>query len=141
MTVETKDLKAIERLSERLATAMNNGDISSVDDLALANAVLLAPARNLLRGAKDVVGAWRAMALRYSSIRFLPTVMEPLGPDVLLEAGMFTARPNRPDAERVSFKYQFVWCKRESDWKMASMTWNRTAPDPVKTEAKPGSAM
>ncbi len=127
MSVSAKDITAVEMLNAKLAAALNEGEISSISDLAAPQAFVLPPAQSVFKGPR-VYDVWRGMAIRYDGVKFMTTDLEPLGGDALLEVGTFSARPKKEGEDRIFFKYQFVWQRIDGDWKLASMVWNRPAP-------------
>ena len=126
MSIPVEDLVTIENASEKLATALNKGDISAISDMFSPNAVVLAPARNMAKGG-SIMEFLRNMALQNEGVRLLSTEMEPFGENAVRDLGTLSLRIKRQKGERVFYKYMMLWQKVGSEWKLSTMIWNRAA--------------
>ena len=130
-----EDDMAIEAAADLLAQGLNTSDISSLTDLVTELTVVMPPARATFRG-RLVLEFWRNLALRNGGIRLLSTHLDPVGEGVVRDVGTLSMRPRQGD--RIYFRYLILWQKVGSDWKLASMMWNRDALEAAPGRGQPG---
>lgn len=135
MSITTQDSIAIEHAGEKLAAALNKGDISLASDLLAENVAVLPPARNAVKGA-GVTELLRNMALQSEGFKFMASDMDPFGPAAVREIGTMSMRVKREASERIAYKYLIFWEKVGTEWKLATLVWNR-APVP-RGQGRPG---
>ena len=125
---------AIEGTNAQFVAAANRGDTAAVAALYTADAVVLPPNAEMVRGRQAIRGFFDALIQQMGVPRLtLDTIQVDEVGDTACEVGAYTMKLQPPGGEAVSDsgKYVVVW-KRQSDgsWKLAVDIWNTNAPLP-----------
>jgi ketosteroid isomerase-like protein len=126
MVIDAEDSAALDGLRTKLITSIGTANIPAIVAMHVDNAVVLAPGRDIIRGA-DVQRFWRNVAQQLRNLNFTTTDLEPLGTDAALETGTLSFEVGSEKSGQVVCKYLFIWKKETEEWKLAAVAWNRLA--------------
>ena len=126
---------AIEGTNAQFVAAANRGDTAAVAALYTADAVVLPPNAEMVRGRQGVKEFFDALIQQMGVPRLtLDTIQVDEVGDTACEVGAYTMKLQPSGGEPVSDngKYVVVW-KRQTDgsWKLAVDIWNTNAPLPT----------
>ena len=119
-----QDKATIQSLSDKFAQAFNAGDAAGVADLYTEDAVILPPGAEMMKGRTAIQAFWKGAAEQLGNGKLTTVDVKPLGSDRALEIGTFSFRTKASQPQEITGKYEVVWEKVGSDWKLATDIWN-----------------
>lgn len=119
-----QDKTTIEKLNERFAAAVHNGDMTAVAEMYAEDAFLLPSGAEMVKGRAAIEAFWTTVAEGIADFKLTTVDVKPLGTDAAREIGTFALRTKGQRPQEVTGKYVVVWQKVGGDWKLATDIWN-----------------
>jgi len=131
----------IEALNQKLAEALRSHDFETFGAMHTNDAVMLAPASNIIMGKGNIQSFWEQKGRKLKDVKFSTLNVKPVGDSAAVEVGTFRMRIDSPatpldeggggpQSRGVSAKYAFVWQKVDGGWKITNSSWNRIGGGP-----------
>ena len=123
---EEKIRAAIEANNEKFMAALSDGDAAAVAALYTAEARLLPPNAEMMKGVQAVQAFWRGgmdMGIKGAT---LETVEVQVGGDIACEVGKYTMiiQPTADQTITDKGKYVILWKNENGSWKLDVDIWN-----------------
>ena len=119
-----QDKATIQSLNDKFAQAFNKGDAAGVAALYTAEAVILPPGAEMMKGRSAIQAFWKGATEQLGDGKLTTVDVKPLGSESAQEIGTFTFRTKGPQPQEVTGKYVVIWEKVGGDWKLATDIWN-----------------
>jgi uncharacterized protein (TIGR02246 family) len=119
--------KAIEAANAQFSAAFARGDAKAVAAMYTADAVLLPPDTEIIRGTAAIAAFWAATMQSGVKGATLTTVDVGVSDDLAYETGkvVLTIQPEGAAAMTATAKYMVVWKKQaDGSWKLHLDMWN-----------------
>jgi uncharacterized protein (TIGR02246 family) len=124
---------AIEAVNEKFMAALTRGDAAGVTALYTADARLLPPNLEMMRGTEAIQSFWQGgidMGIKEAR---LETVEVQARDNVAYEIGKYTLtiQPAGGEAITDTGKYLVIWKQQDGSWKLHVDIWNTSVPATV----------
>ncbi len=115
---------SIQKLNDKWADAFNRGDAKGVAAMYAADAYVLPPGAEMVKGPKAIEGLWRKEMKEIGDVKITTLNVKLLGPRAAREIGTATFRTKTQPPKNGSIKYAVVWEKVGRSWKLLQDIWN-----------------
>lgn len=121
---------AIETANKKFLAAFNRGDAAGVAACYTADARLLPPELEMMKGRQAIQSFWQGAMDSGVKKAELETVEVEAREDMAYEIGKYTLTIQPPEGEAITArgKYLVVWKHQAGTWKLDFDIWNSTAP-------------
>jgi uncharacterized protein (TIGR02246 family) len=119
-----QDKATIVKLNDAWAAAFNKGDASAVAAMYTADAFVLPPGAEMVKGRAAIEAFWRQAAQQMGDAKFTTIDVLPLGPAAAREIGTVSLKSKSQPPQEIIGKYAVVWRKIGGSWKLATDIWN-----------------
>ena len=119
--------KAIEAANAKFSAAFARGDAKAIAEMYTADAVVLPPDTEMIRGTAAIAAFWTATMQSGVKGAALTTVDVGVSDDLAYETGkvVLTIHPEGAAATTATAKYVVVWKKQaDGTWKLQLDMWN-----------------
>ena len=113
----------IEAITNRYGAVLGRPGAPSAGAFFTADADLLPPGPDNLKGAAAIQAFWAAVTEHYHEVRLTTDEVAPLGAEAAQAIGTYWAAAKAPGGKPVSGKYLFIWRKVGEDWKISTDIW------------------
>lgn len=117
----------IQKLDDKMTAAFNRGDLTTFLSNYKADAVLLPPGAEMMKGKADIEAFWRKASEAMGEARLTALDVKPLGSLAIQEVGSFNLKTKSQPPQEMVGKYLVIWEKVDADWKIAADMWNTNA--------------
>ena len=119
-----QDKATIVKLNDAWAAAFNKGDASAVAAMYTADAFVLPPGAEMVKGRAAIEAFWRQAAHQMGDAKFTTIDVLALGPGAAREIGTVSLKSKSQPPQEIIAKYAVVWRKVGGKWKLATDIWN-----------------
>lgn len=130
-TVAAQDVANIIATSNRFSEAFVAGNTQAMVDFYTEDAIVMAPARDVLTGKQQIFDFWSAVPKNLVSHRCVPDTIVISGNEAHDYGYIFSSTKNADGsitAERTTAKYYIIWRKDAGTWRMKLDMWNSRSP-------------
>jgi ketosteroid isomerase-like protein len=117
----------IQKLDDNMTAAFNRGDLTTFLSNYKADAVLLPPGAEMIKGKADIEAFWKKGSEAIGEARLTVLDVKPLGNLAVQEVGSFNLKTKSQPPQEMVGKYLVIWEKVDTDWKIAADMWNTNA--------------
>jgi uncharacterized protein (TIGR02246 family) len=114
----------IQGLDDKWAEAFNKGDAAGVAAMYTADAYVLPPGADMVKGRTAIEALWRANMQQIGDIKCTALDVKPLGRNAAREIGTCSFKTKAQPPQDGSLKYAVVWEKEGGQWKLLQDIWN-----------------
>jgi uncharacterized protein (TIGR02246 family) len=114
----------IQRLDDKWAEAFNNGDAAAVAAMYTADAYVLPPGAEMVKGRDAIEALWRANMQQIGNVKCTAIEVKPLGRNAAREIGTCSFKTKAQPPQDGALKYAVVWEKEGGQWKLLQDIWN-----------------
>lgn len=115
---------AIQRLNDQWTAAFNKGDAAAVAAIYAADAYVLPPGGDMVKGRAAIEAFWKKAATQVGDAKLVTIDVLPLGRRAAREIGTVTLETKAQPPQQVVGKYVVVWRKIGGKWLLATDIWN-----------------
>jgi uncharacterized protein (TIGR02246 family) len=115
---------AIQKLSDKWADAFNRGDAKAVAAMYTADAYVLPPGAEMVKGRKAIEALWHGEMKEIGDVKCTTINVKPLGPKAAREIGSCSFKTKAQPPQSATIKYAVVWEKSGRSWKLLQDIWN-----------------
>jgi uncharacterized protein (TIGR02246 family) len=114
----------IQRLDDKWAEAFNKGDAAAVAAMYTADAYVLPPGAEMVKGRDAIEALWRANMQQLADVKCTAIDVKPLGRNAAREIGTCSFKTKAQPPQDGTVKYAVVWEKEAGQWKLLQDIWN-----------------
>jgi uncharacterized protein (TIGR02246 family) len=114
----------IQGLDDKWAEAFNKGDAAGVAAMYTADAYVLPPGADMVKGRTAIEALSRANMQQIGDIKCTALDVKPLGRNAAREIGTCSFKTKAQPPQDGSLKYAVVWEKEGGQWKLLQDIWN-----------------
>ena len=114
----------IQKLENFLADAFNKSDANAVSNIYAADAVIMPPNRDAIRGQSAIAAFWQKVMEDYCDLKPVTEAITRLGSDAVLETGNVSFKTKSQPPREIDSKYVVLWRKTGTEWKISTDIWN-----------------
>lgn len=115
---------AIQKLNDKWAEAFNRGDAAAVAAMYTADAYVLPPGADMVKGHKAIEALWRDEMKQIDDVKITTIDVKRLGPRAVREIGTVAFKTKGQPPQDGTIKYAVVWEKVGRSWKLLQDIWN-----------------
>jgi len=115
---------AIQSLDDKWAEAFNKGDAAAVAGMYTADAYVLPPGAEMVKGRNAIEALWRANMQQISDVKCTAIDVKPLGRSAAREIGTCSFKTKAQPPQDGILKYAVVWEREGGQWKLLQDIWN-----------------
>jgi uncharacterized protein (TIGR02246 family) len=114
----------IQALDDKFAEAFNKGDAAGVAAMYTADAYVLPPGADMVKGRNAIEALWRGNMQQIADVKCTAIDVKPLGQNAAREIGTCSFKTKTQPPQDGSLKYAVVWEKEAGKWKLLQDIWN-----------------
>jgi uncharacterized protein (TIGR02246 family) len=114
----------IQTLDDKWAEAFNKGDAATVAAMYTADAYVLPPGAEMVKGRDAIEALWRANMQQLGDVKCTAIDVKPLGRNAAREIGTCSFKTKAQPPQDGTLKYAVVWEKEGGQWKLLQDIWN-----------------
>lgn len=115
---------AIQKLNDEWTAAFNKGDAAAVAAMYAADAYVLPPGHDIVKGRAAIEAFWKQAATQVADAKLATLDVLPLGPRAAREIGTVTLVTKTQPAQQIVGKYVVLWRRIGGKWLLATDIWN-----------------
>ena len=115
---------SLQKLDDEWAAAFNKGDAAAIAAMYAANADVLPPGHDMVKGRAAIEAFWKGATAQLGSARLVAVDVVPLGPRAAREIGTFSFETKAQPQQPVLGKYVVVWRRIGDEWLLLTDIWN-----------------
>ena len=123
-SARAQDVAAIQALNDKWDAAFNKGDAEALAAMYAADAYVLPPGAELVRGRAAIQNFWGGAVQQLGDAKLTTVDVLKLGPSAAREIGTFSFKTKDATPQEVAGKYVVVWRKIGGKWLLATDIWN-----------------
>lgn len=117
-------LEDIKRLNVEIGAIQTRGDVKAMTEFYVDGAVLLPPNAQPVKGKPAIYEFWRTALPNVVNFTSETKEVEALGPDVVIEQGVYRTVTKDPSTAALTGKYLVLWRKVTGVWKITHDMWS-----------------
>ena len=114
----------IQGLDDKWAEAFNKGDAAGVAAMYTADAYVLPPGAEMMKGRSAIAAFWGQQMQQIGDVKCTALDVKPLGPRAAREIGTCTFKTKAQPPQDGALKYAVVWEKVGNQWELLQDIWN-----------------
>jgi uncharacterized protein (TIGR02246 family) len=114
----------IQGLDDKWGEAFNKGDAAAVAAMYTADAYVLPPGAEMVKGRNAIEAMWRANMQQIGDVKCTALDVKPLGRTAAREIGTCSFKTKAQPPQDGTIKYAVVWEKEGGQWKLLQDIWN-----------------
>ncbi len=115
---------SIQKLDDAWSDAFNKGDAAAIAAMYSADAYVLPPGHEIVKGRAEVESFWKAATQQLGNAKLVVVDVAPLGASAAREIGTFSFETKAQPPQPVVGKYVVLWRKIGGRWLLATDIWN-----------------
>jgi uncharacterized protein (TIGR02246 family) len=115
---------SIQKLDDAWSAAFNKGDAAAVAAMYAADAYVLPPGHDMVKGRAAIEALWKGATAQLGNAKLVAVDVMPLGRSAGREIGTFSFETRAQPPQPVVGKYVVVWRKVGGHWLLATDIWN-----------------
>ncbi len=115
---------SIQKLDDAWSAAFNKGDAAAIAAMYAADAYVLPPGHDMVKGRAAIEAFWKAATQQLGNAKLVAVDVAALGPRAGREIGTFSFETKAQPPQPVVGKYVVVWRKVGPHWLLTTDIWN-----------------